>query len=69
MEPHQERVIAEQKELETKTVALHKFIQDSPAHPIFAQLEEAEKSRLRRQYSAMVEYNEVLNERIAAFAH
>jgi hypothetical protein len=64
MEPHQQRVVEEQKELETKTVALHKFILESP---IFGKLASEEQERLKRQYSVMVEYNEILNERIAAF--
>jgi hypothetical protein len=67
MEPYQQRVVDERNELEKKTVALHKFIADVPASPIFAQLPGEEKSRLRRQYSAMAEYLEVLGERIAAF--
>jgi len=63
MEPHQQRVIDEQRELSIKVIALALFI----SKPIFAEVEADEQSRLTRQLIAMSEYNQILRERINAF--
>ncbi len=64
MQPHQQRVVDEKSELDTKIEALQKFIAGSP---IFTGLPEEEKERLVRQESCMSEYSSILAERIAAF--
>jgi hypothetical protein len=64
MEPHQQRVVDELKELEVKRSKLGKFIQENK---MFKTLPAAEKERLRRQFSIIMQYEEVLTERIRAF--
>lgn len=61
--PHQQRVIDEKDELDSKLQKLSAFFDT----PIFAGLNEAEKQRLVRQEAAMDAYSQVLGERIAAF--
>ena len=62
--PHEQRVIDERHELDTKVAALFVFINESP---IFAKLDDAEQGRLKRQLDYMIEYSFVLKERIEAF--
>jgi hypothetical protein len=64
LQPHQQRVVDEKSELDTKILALEKFIAGSP---IFTGLPDAEKERLVRQASCMNEYSGILGERIEAF--
>jgi hypothetical protein len=64
MQPHQERVVAEERELDSKIEKLHVFIEDSPT---FTGLPKTEQDRLRRQKFAMQIYRDILRERIAAF--
>ena len=64
MQPHQERVITELKELTDKREKLALFIGGSP---FFANLGSDEQSRLRRQFDIMVQYEGVLQERIEHF--
>jgi len=64
MEAHQERVVIEQSELREKLDKLKHFIMESP---IFKTLPKEEQSRLNRQYDAMLEYYNILGERITAF--
>ena len=64
MQLHEQRVINEKNELADRTVKLAAFISASPT---FTSLPTAEKSRLKRQLNCMIEYVEVLDERIAAF--
>jgi len=64
MLPHQQRVVDEKAELETKLVALSRFISIGG---VFETLDPAEKVRLRAQRNAMNEYHDILAERIAAF--
>ena len=66
MLPHQQRVVDERDELVSKAAKLYDFIDDE--NPVCGQLEPAEKERLTRQHSLMVQYAEVLDDRIAAFA-
>jgi len=62
--PHQQRVVDEAKELFLKLDALSGFIIDSP---IFEKLDSEEQSRLRRQLIVMIDYHNILEERINAF--
>lgn len=63
MEPHQQRVVDEKTELDDKISRLRPFL----ASDKFTSLPEDEQDRMDRQLSIMVEYSEVLGERIAAF--
>ena len=63
MEAHQERVVEEKTELDTKLGKLRNFLQAET----FDQLDKAEQDRLRRQSLIMGEYSDVLQERISAF--
>ena len=63
MQPHQERVIAELKELSDKHDKLCQFLVGT----VFSTLSNAEQSRLRRQCAYMGLYRDVLTERIEAF--
>lgn len=64
MEPHQERVVQELKELREKREKLFRFIE---ANPAFRELPEDEKERLERQHHIMAQYEEVLQDRILHF--
>jgi hypothetical protein len=64
MEPHQDRVVAEKDDLRVKLDKLKAFIMESP---VFKTLPKEEQSRLNRQYDAMLEYYNILGERITAF--
>jgi hypothetical protein len=61
--PHQQRVVDELAELESKRVKLKAFFDT----PIYAGLHEDEQQRLARQHDAMEVYGVILAERIAAF--
>jgi hypothetical protein len=63
MQPHQERVVAEMKELDEKIVKLDTFRHS----PLYETLPDAERDRLTRQYAHMKDYSNVLAERIVAF--
>lgn len=63
LQPHQQRVVTERDELQTKLGALSRFIDSE----LFDTLPHAEQGRLQRQKLIMIEYVAVLNERIAAF--
>jgi hypothetical protein len=64
LQPHQQRVVDEKTELDTKATALSKFIGESA---IFPTLDAAEQERLKEQCEVMWEYSEILGARIAAF--
>lgn len=64
MQPHQQRVVDEKKDLDEKLGRLRAFI-DGPG--IFHDLGAAEQERMNRQARIMAEYSAVLGERIAAF--
>lgn len=64
MKPHQQRVVDEKDELETRVNKLNDFIAHSE---IFPTLPAEEQERLKRQNDIMWQYLEVLGERIAAF--
>lgn len=63
MEPHQERVMTEKVELGEKLRKLHAFIESEK----FKNIDYAERTRLTLQLRAMKKYDEILQERIAAF--
>jgi hypothetical protein len=63
MQPHQERVVAEKKELDEKREKLGAFIEGK----IFQTLPPEERNRLEQQAIAMTTYSTILGERIAAF--
>jgi hypothetical protein len=64
MQPHQQRVVDEKIELDQKIVGLSVFM-EKPA--IFGTLPELERFRLFAQRRVMVEYSNILGERISAF--
>ena len=64
LQPHQQRVVDEKAELDTKATALSKFIGEST---IFPALDAAEQDRLKEQCELMWQYSEILGARIAAF--
>lgn len=63
MQPHQQRVVDEKTELDTKHLALSKFFSTD----IYKNLDIDEQDRLCRQYDIMEEYSDILAERIEAF--
>jgi len=63
LQPHQQRVVDEKKELDDKRGKLIVFFNT----PIFAALEQSEKDRLSVQLGVMGVYSEILAQRIAAF--
>lgn len=66
MQPHQERVVAEKKEVDDKLEKLLAFI-DAGKGPIFLKLVTEERERLTTQGRIMKEYSDILADRIAAF--
>jgi hypothetical protein len=64
MQPHQQRVVDEKVELDTKIAGLSLFM-ERPI--IFGGLPELERMRLFAQRRVMVEYSNILGERISAF--
>lgn len=64
LQPHQQRVVDEKRDLDEKLGKLGTFFET----PIFAGLDEEERQRLEHQQAAMQEYSTILDERIAAFA-
>ena len=64
MQPHQQRVVDEKKDLDEKLDRLKAFLETSP---IFNGLPADERERLGRQFDVMAEYSSILSQRIAAF--
>jgi hypothetical protein len=64
MQPHQQRVVEEKKELDGKLDRLIAFID---ANPAFGVLYGDERKRLNLQVQVMTEYSSILSQRIAAF--
>lgn len=64
IQPHQQRVIDERDELDTKIESLSTFIQ---TNIIYNNLPIDERQRLTRQVVLMRKYSQVLSERIASF--
>lgn len=68
LQPHQQRVVDEKRELDGKLVALNRFIgTPQERNTLFCSLPAAECERLHAQRRAMVEYSNILGDRIAAF--
>jgi hypothetical protein len=66
MQPHQQRVVDEKRELDSKLEKLMAFIA-SETGKIFSGLVTEERQRLTTQARIMKEYSDVLGDRIAAF--
>ena len=64
MQAHQQRVVDEKTELDTKASALSEFI---GSNPLFDTIDPDEQERLKVQNDIMWQYSEILGERIAAF--
>lgn len=64
MQPHQQRVVDEKNELDTRAKALSEFIGNNP---LFETLDADEQERMKVQNDIMWQYSEVLGARIAAF--
>ena len=64
LQPHQQRVIEEYRELKEKTSKLGVFILDNP---IYLTLIEEEKKDMQIQYDAMCQYCDALERRINRF--
>jgi len=65
LQPHQQRVVTERDELNTKLAALKGFIKGSQ---VFASLPADEQGRLKRQATVMTDYSDILQEQINAFS-
>lgn len=65
LQPHQQRVVEEHRELNEKIDKLGEFIVNKPG--VFLQLPWEEQDLLHRQYAAMQAYSDILVERIAGF--
>lgn len=66
LQPHQQRVVEEKRELDERLAKLVDFIENNPTFKSTV-LIEAERNRLRRQRTKMEELSQILGERIAAF--
>lgn len=65
MQPHQERVVAEKAELDSKIEKLHNFIHG--LNTPFQSVDAWEQARLQEQLRIMNSYSDVLDRRIKAF--
>ena len=65
MEPWQQRVVDEHREVSDRLIKLTAFISGNEA---FARLHAIDQSLLRAQRSAMVDYEAVITQRIARFS-
>ena len=63
MQPHQERVVQEQTDLNDKLIKLSAFLKGE----MYKSLDPAEQQRLIAQADHMHNYNEILKMRIEAF--
>lgn len=66
MQPHEERVVAEKRELDEKLAKLKAFCFD-PGSATFKALPPEDRDLLEDQYTAMKQYSEILSKRIARF--
>jgi hypothetical protein len=66
MQPYQERVVNELKELSEKREKLATFLAGPPSSTLYS-LPSDEQTRLRRQLDIMVQYEGILQERIDHF--
>ena len=65
LQPHQQRVIDEKKDLDEKLAKLDKFTRADNFESIVGNIDEC--NRLRDQADHMFAYSKILGERIAAF--
>lgn len=65
MQPHEERVVAEKKELDRKLADLKRFC--FGGNPTFHDLEAVDRNLLEDQYAVMLKYSDVLRKRIERF--
>lgn len=63
LQPRQQRMLDEKRELDERLAKLEAFILDNP---VWKTLHAGEQDRLARQARAMAQYSAVLDERIAA---
>jgi len=63
MQPYQERVVEEKRQLDEKTKRLEAFM----GGDIFPTLPKDEQERMKEQRAAMTRYSDILGRRIAAF--
>lgn len=66
MQPHEERVVTEKRELDEKLKKLEAFCY-IPGSAIFEGLPREDRNLLEDQYMAMERYSQVLEKRIARF--
>lgn len=66
LQPHEERVIVEKRELDDKLAKLKAFCFD-PGSPLFKALAPADRDLLEDQYTAMDQYSTILGKRIDRF--
>lgn len=66
MQPHQERVIAEKRDLDEKIAKLHAFCFTN-TNAVFFALPPVDRDLLEDQYTAMKEYSTILGRRIERF--
>lgn len=64
LQPHEQRVVDEQQELELKLTALGSFIDNGK--PAF--IDDVNWSLLNKQYQSMSDYNGILKQRISLFS-
>ncbi len=64
MQPHEERVVTEKRELDEKLSKLKAFCFGTPASTIFSGLSPEDRNLLEDQYSAMEKYSSILGVRI-----
>lgn len=62
MSPHEQRVLTEKEELGEKIVKLSQFIGTSE---VFQGLDAEDQTLLREQWAAMLDYHDILEQRIA----
>jgi hypothetical protein len=64
LQPHQQRVVDEKRDLDEKLEKLVAFTRS----PTFADLDSGERNRLDQQAATMAMYSDILGDRIAAFS-
>jgi len=64
MQPHEQRVLDEKRELDERLVKLVSFITSSPT---FRSLDPEDQRLMREQRKAMLDYSDTLESRIARF--
>lgn len=65
MQPHEERVVIEKRELDDKLAKLKAFCFDRS--PVFKGLAPKDRDLLEDQYNSMKDYSEILGKRIDRF--